>query len=642
MDICRDIEVDNQGFLYFCGEFQDTVDFDPGPGVTTLIAKNANDAFVCKMDVHGALVWAKQFSSTASAVASGLDVDQFGNVYVGGSFSDSCDFDPGAGVANLVSAAGANGFVCKLTSQGNYVWAGMLNGPSTSTVYDVVDDNAGSIYLGGNFRDSVDFDPGPGVNYIYGKGIWDTFIGKFDTSGSLIWAHGIGGVSSELMNDLEADDFGNVYLAGFFNDSIDFDPGPGVYKLGAGAGADAFMLKLNSAGNFRWTKQISGATTVGCYAMATDPFGNFYATGRFGGTVDIDPGPGIQNFSSLANTDAYVLKLDSAGDFQWASQIEGNAAVDAFDMTVDVHGNVYSVGAFVGSADFDPDTSVVTMNSIGNRDIYVLKLDTAGKFLWSGSIGGTGNDWGYGIATDWYDNVYTTGMFADTADFDMSAGVQMLGSAGLADGFVHKFTFCKATYDTISPVGCYSFTSPSGKVWTTPGTYGDTISNQAGCDSILTIQLTIDSLDTSVTQVANKLTANDSNAAYQWIWCDSVAIAGDTNQSFWAGSPGYYAVIVTRNGCSDTSGCHFATVVSRSDEVEEKISLYPNPADDDLVVRIPANLVGERYMICSVFGQVLLSARIESREIEIPTSELAAGYYLFRIAGVTSHFTIRR
>ena len=115
------------------------------------------------------------------------------------------------------------------------------------------------------------------------------------------------------------------------------------------------------------------------------------------------------------------------------------------------------------------------------------------------------------------------------------------------------------SYNSINANVCGRYVSPSGKyAWISSGTYQDTIPNAAGCDSILNIDLDVDHVDTSVTQDRNILISNDENASHQWINCDEgyALIAGETFLSYSAPKNGHYAVIVSEGSCIDTSAVY--------------------------------------------------------------------------------------
>lgn len=135
------------------------------------------------------------------------------------------------------------------------------------------------------------------------------------------------------------------------------------------------------------------------------------------------------------------------------------------------------------------------------------------------------------------------------------------------------------SFSNITISSCESYTSPSGNyTWTVSGVYSDTISNTAGCDSIITINLTINTVDISLTVDPPVITANAANAGFQWIYCDSISINGAIGQSYTATQTGQYAVIVTQNGCVDTSECVTIIIDEAKILFQDQIILYPNPS----------------------------------------------------------------
>jgi len=146
----------------------------------------------------------------------------------------------------------------------------------------------------------------------------------------------------------------------------------------------------------------------------------------------------IFKLTSVGVGDIFVSKLDSSGNFVWAKNMGGLIYDYGYGIAVDSSDNVYTTGLFGETADFDPGTGTADLTSAGGDDIFVSKLDSSGNFVWAKRMGGTDYDRGYGVAVDSSGNVYTTGDFLGTADFDPGAGTANLTSAGLADIFVSK------------------------------------------------------------------------------------------------------------------------------------------------------------------------------------------------------------
>ncbi len=383
-------------------------------------------------------VWAKQIGGTSVDDATGVALDASGNVYTAGGFNGTADFDPGPATFNLTSAGGRDAFVSKLDSNGTFLWAGRIGGTSSDELRSVALDASGNVYTAGDFRGTADFDPGPATFNLTSAGGFDAFVSKLDSNGNLLWAGRIGGTSSDELLSVAADASGNVYTVGAFQGTADFDPGPGTFNLTSAGDFDAFVTKLDSNGNFLWAGRIGGTVTDEPSSVALDASGNVYTVGFFQGTADFDPGPGTFNLTSAGDFDAFVTKLDSNGNFLWAGRIGGTVTDEPSSVALDASGNVYTVGFFQGTADFDPGPATFNLTSAGIEDVFISKLDSAGNFLWAGRIGGTVADGPGSVALDASGNIYTVGRFDGTADFDPGPGTVNLISAGGIDAFVSK------------------------------------------------------------------------------------------------------------------------------------------------------------------------------------------------------------
>lgn len=155
-----------------------------------------------------------------------------------------------------------------------------------------------------------------------------------------------------------------------------------------------------------------------------------YTTGYFGATADFDPGTGTANLTSMGVNDIFVSKFNRSGNFAWARGMGKKDYDFGYGIATNSNGNVYTTGHFSGTADFDPNSSTVNLISAGSYDIFVSKLDNGGNFVWAKNMGGIGSDYGYGIATNSSGNVYTTGSFSSTADFDPDTNIFNLPARG--------------------------------------------------------------------------------------------------------------------------------------------------------------------------------------------------------------------
>ncbi|QDK80150.1 hypothetical protein EXU85_16685 [Spirosoma sp. KCTC 42546] len=434
------VAVDGLGNVYTTGSFNGTADFDPGPGVVNLTSAGESDIFVSKLDANGNFVWAKRMGGSDVDAGTSVAVDGLGNVYTTGLFNGTADFDPGQQVTNLISAGGSNMFLCKLDEVGNFVWAKGMGGTSGDAGTSVAVDGSGNVYTTGSFNGTADFDPGPGVVNLTSAGGSDIFVSKLDTDGNFVWAKRMGGSDVDAGTSVAVDGSDNVYTTGSFNGTADFDPGPGVVNLTSTGESNVFVSKLDADGNFVWAKGMGGTNADASASVAVDGLGNVYTTGYFVDTADFDPGEQVTNLISAGGSNMFLCKLDEVGNFVWAKGMGGTSGDAGTSVAVDGSGNVYTTGSFNGTADFDPGPGVVNLTSAGESDIFVSKLDANGNFVWAKRMGGSDVDAGTSVAVDGLGNVYTTGLFNGTADFDPGQQVTNLTSEDGGNIFVSKLS----------------------------------------------------------------------------------------------------------------------------------------------------------------------------------------------------------
>ncbi|MEO6539815.1 MAG: T9SS type B sorting domain-containing protein, partial [Ferruginibacter sp.] len=254
----------------------------------------------------------------------------------------------------------------------------------------------------------------------------------------LSWANAMPGNSYDVCRAIALDNENNIYATGYFSTTVDFDAGPNTFNLTAVNAEDIFLAKYDPAGKLIWAKTMGDFRYQAGYAITLDNAGNIYLTGIFFGATDFDPGPGIAQMTSAGNEDIFVCKYDNNGNYIWAKQLGGTTNDYCNAIKLDGEGNIYINGYFDGVSDFDPGPGVFNLVSNGATDIFVCKLNNNGALVWAKSIGGPSSDVAYSIGLDEQDNVYSTGFYWATVDFNPGPGVFNLSSDAQGDGYMLK------------------------------------------------------------------------------------------------------------------------------------------------------------------------------------------------------------
>ncbi len=321
----------------------------------------------------------------------------------------------------------------------NFTWAktgGSSSAPESG--HGIATDAQGNVYTTGFFYNTVDFNPDTSTFNLTSNGDADIYLQKLSSTGNLIWAISMGGSGEDYGNSLDVDSSGNVYITGYYHNSMDVDPGSGTTTLTSQGDQDVFLIKYNSLGQLVWARSIGGNDFEYGHGVSVAPDQSVLIGGEFQDTVDFDPGIGVTQRVSSGNTDAFTAKFTSGGALKWVRTF-GSVFVDATrSVSADNMGNVYAIGEFHDTVDFDPGTGVTEFSSKGGRDIYIQKLDSNGAFQWAHHFGSGNNEWGNSV--DVVDSIiYFTGSYKGIIDFDPGPDTMEFTSIFDWDAYVLSF-----------------------------------------------------------------------------------------------------------------------------------------------------------------------------------------------------------
>ena len=536
------------------------------------------------------LEWANSCGSSGEELGQSIAVDVLGNVYTLGTYENVTDFDPGPGTFTLASNGTKNIFIQKLDGLGHFVWAKNISGTQLYCKSMVLD-QAGNIYIAGYFNNIVDLDPGVGTFTLGENSSHSSFVEKLDNAGNFVWAKSITKAKASV---LTIDASGSLFILGEYADgTVDFDPDAGVYNLSASN--KIFILKLNSSGGFIFAKGFGNTV---CYpqSIKLDQNNNILITGYFTNTVDFDPGIGIYNLTSNTFNEAiFVLKLNASADFMWVKGIGGDLYEYGFSVSSDNSNNVLITGCFSETVDFDPGPGTYTLatQTVMDIDIFVLKLDAAGNFLWvAGMGGGSIGEAGYAIFCDAADNIYTGGVFdSGNADFDPGPATFNLSSGSGGSSFVQKL-------------------DPSGNfIWAVNFSDGENICKAIAVDISQNVYATgyfVHTMELDPPFGLIDITSNGGNDMY--------------------------VVKLTANN----------TIGTKENFKNLNVLVYPNPTKDKITISSQENIDEIELRLTSITGVELINENnfnLKNETLDI--TNLASGVYFLQITSTKQNSVVK-
>ncbi len=362
------------------------------------------------------------------------------------------DFDPGPGTDYWKQFGGAiDTFIVRMDPDGTYrgtASIGSVYGHGDTSAFQIADTGDGGLVIAGTFAESADFDPGAGVTTRRSEGGYDAFVVVLGPDNSLRWVRTLGGKGDEAARDMTVAPDGSVFIAGYFEGVVDFDPGPGV-DVQSSPGSGSFVVKLTRDGDFAWSRTFAISDESNGWISTPGTFGNYGKLGAFeidaagdgsvrvAGTtalarpqaLDFDPGPGIDLHTGLY----YLTKLGADGSYGWTRLLQRAPSFNSRggnSIAVTEEGAVFLAGGlFGGEADFDPgpgtDLKVAMGSDQGRASGFLTRFEANGDY------GGTtildGGDYLRNVFITLAGELIVTGRSGFWVDFDPGPDVVTLG-----------------------------------------------------------------------------------------------------------------------------------------------------------------------------------------------------------------------
>ncbi|MBU0763882.1 MAG: SBBP repeat-containing protein [Bacteroidetes bacterium] len=384
------------------------------------------------------LEWAYGIGAENNEKVTGMAVDSYGDIIISGWYNYSTDLDPSDDSLIFSTEEIIAGFIAKYNTAGDLIWA-----VSLPEAYGVVCDNEDNIYVMGDFNIPFDFDPSADSVIInpYLPPYSDLYLARYSPDGQLDWVFKFGSPHfADWINDIAIDKNNNIYITGYSSDSIFFHPAIQTPYMLPGGPQDIILAKYDTAGSFQWGFGIGGDGFNDGKAIAIDPDNNVYLTGCVNKSGDFDPGPGESLYDAYDGNRAFIAKYSGAGQHVWSFRFIGGNSY-GYGIACDKFGNVLLTGLFHSFFYLDSpnEEQMVVTNTPYWSDIFLVKYNSTGNYLWGFSIMEPDNsDVGRRVACDSAGNVYFSGEFHDTADFDPGPGEAIFAS-GDGDVFIAKY-----------------------------------------------------------------------------------------------------------------------------------------------------------------------------------------------------------
>ncbi len=366
-------------------------------------------------------------------------INSFGEVVAAGFFTGQVDLDPSAAVASYTSNGLSDIFIATYDAAGNFLSATTFGGTGDDYVQDMVVDNASNIYVTGQFGGTINFGTAGSKTSVGGQDVF--VLNLLRSVGSIIpvWVKTFGGTGLDvgyglvLAPSVLTD---AIWITGAFTGTVDFNPDAAVSSFSSNGSTDIFVTRLGLTGNYLSTSTHGSNLADAALSIAATS-AEVFITGYIGTSTNFGPSGMDVLISGGGPTEGtFITKYSSSsGIAMWAkgffssfSNNRGTSIVVNTNTT-----DVYTVGKFTGTADFNPSSTVTNnLTAGGTSDGYICKLDYAGNYNWAGRFGGSGADEASSVTVDSNTGVsYVLGKFAGNIGFTpLAASTLTLNSVG--------------------------------------------------------------------------------------------------------------------------------------------------------------------------------------------------------------------
>ncbi len=588
-----DADIDSQGNIFMVGYGTGSI---ISMDTITINTNGRSDAFIAKLSYNKELLWFRTLGGDDNVYydeAFDIHVDNNDDVIILVKSAGS-NFTYNGDTLSDINSRGqysGEGVIIKIDNNGNYLWHD--DGSVSSSFQDLTTDSANNVYLTGWFSSSIFLGDTLQLTNPTSGTTKDMFVAKYSSDGAILWAKNVGGAAHNVFafgHNIEINESLNkIFIIGRFQGDIAFE----TDILSTNRSYSTFLVAYNTNGTELWNKSVFNFSNSYCHGLDISSKGLI----------------GIAGYNSLSsNPDGLVGFYDINGNMQSEEIYSSTKYCRLYNLEFNHLDECFITGYFQDSLTIGTAPNNITIATSYSSSGLIVKLSDEQVPIWTMQRSTS------------FDSKVTckngSTLFSCRIDkpfvynFGTNSIINNYGDAVFAE----IIETC-STWSSFSETVCDYYTSPSGKIWTISDTYIDTIPNAIGCDSIITINLTVNNSSTSsITEIA----------------CNSYT---SPSGKIWTISNTYTDTIPNAVDCDSiiridlTIGCSnsiFSNKILKS-------SIYPNPADDKVIVDLVELSSMILVEIFNLTGQLILSeeyfnVKQVSIDLKIPSDT-----YLIRV-----------
>jgi len=451
------ISTDNSGNVYVAGKYEEDGAMFSG---TTVPCAGNHDMYLVKYNSSGGLVWIRTAGGVLGDYAHAMTTDHTNYIYVAGEIEGAGDVITFPGSSQTLTAVGDNDiFLAKYDMSGTLLWTKSAGGFGGEKALGVTYDNAGNVYICGNFKET--FTWGGTTLTPMAPGERDIFIAKYDANGNFQWVKTAGSTGRDEALSIQCNAAGEIYVCGMHSDGANFSGTVLTTPLTpTGHYMNAFLAKYAADGSMIWVKSAGGDYDDVAWSLTLDNAGKVFVTGEFNAYALFD----THALTTTGAADVFVACYDPAGNATWAVGAGGALPDRARGIGTDGN-NIFITGQFGNTALF----GTTTQTAVDSSDIFIAGLNNSGSFLWSKTVGGPadsteylGYESGNAVCADGPNNIYVTGALLNGGDF----GVFSFNDYSRTDMFVAKLNMLVGVEEMEGANSLNVYPNPSTGIFT--------------------------------------------------------------------------------------------------------------------------------------------------------------------------------